>query len=165
MINFVFYALLTSFFLSCSGNTSEKKTDQQTGKNAETRILVKPPATYADTLIISSASAVFYHPDSIQLEKIKSTYKKDFFENMVHENFYQMRNARNVLIKYWPNIEIIETSSARFLLFVKADKSKVCIDLNTEGDMNGIFLFDQKKDPELIDMMNVDTALGFYFKK
>jgi hypothetical protein len=31
--------------------------------------------------------------------------------------------------------------------------------------MCGIFLFDGKKEPELADMMNIDTALGFYFEK
>jgi hypothetical protein len=76
-----------------------------------------------------------------------------------------MRNARMVLKKYWPKVRIIETSKARYLLFIKADKSKKCIDLNSKNDICGIFLFDNKKDPELIDMMNVDTALEFYFNK
>ena len=75
-----------------------------------------------------------------------------------------MRNARMVLKKYWPHIHIIETSEYRYLLFIRADNSQTCIDLDTQQDMCGILLFDRKKEPELIDMMNVDTALGFYFK-
>lgn len=87
------------------------------------------------------------------------------FESLQHDCFYQMRNARLVLQKYWPQIQIVETSKARYLLFIKADKSKTIIDLDSKNDICGIFLFDSKQDPELIDMMNVDTELGFYFKK
>ena len=110
-------------------------------------------------------SAVFYNPDSLQLDKIKAISKKDNFDTEVHNCFFLMRNARNVLKKYWPGIHISETKTHRFLLFVKKDKTRICIDLNSNGDMCGIYLFDGKKEPELADMMNIDTALGFYFKK
>jgi hypothetical protein len=110
-------------------------------------------------------SAVFYNPDSLQLDKIKAISKKEIYETDVHNCFFLMRNARIVLKKYWPNIHIIETKTNRYLLFQKHDKTKTCIDLNSEGDMCGIFLFDGKKEPELADMMNIDTALGFYFSK
>jgi hypothetical protein len=36
--------------------------------------------------------------------------------------------------------------------------------LDTKEEMFGILLFDRKKEPELVDMMNIDTALGFYFR-
>lgn len=84
-------------------------------------------------------------------------------ESNVHDCFYQMRNARLVLKKDWPKIRIIETAQNRYLLFVKSDKTKKCIDLNSRGDMCGIYLFDTVKEPEFADMMNIDTALGFYF--
>ena len=87
------------------------------------------------------------------------------FESMVHDCFYQIKNARMVLKKQWPQVKIIETSRARYLLFIKADKSKICIDLDTKNDMCGLFLFDGKKDPVLTDMTNIDTALKFYFEE
>ena len=87
------------------------------------------------------------------------------FESLTHDCFYQMRNARMVLKKYWPQVRIIETSKARYLLFIRADKRKICIDLNNKNDICGVFLFEKDKDPQLIDMMNIDTELGFYFKK
>jgi hypothetical protein len=108
---------------------------------------------------------VFYNPDSLQLAKIKAISKKEIYETQVHNCLFLMRNARIVLKKYWPKIRIIETKTNRFLLFQKADKRVTCIDLNREGDMCGIFLFDGKKEPELADMMNIETALGFYFDK
>ena len=124
----------------------------------------KPPSSFSDTLTIHYPSAVFYNPDSLQLLKIKEITEKNEYETEVHNCFYQMRNARIVLKKYWPQIHIIETSKNRYLLFVKADKSKIFIDLDNKSDMCGLLLFDGKKEPELVDMMNIETALGFYFK-
>jgi hypothetical protein len=75
-----------------------------------------------------------------------------------------MRNARLVIQNYRPKVNIIEVSKYRWLVFVKADNSKRIFDLDTINDICGIYLFDGVKDPERIDMMNIDTELGFYYK-
>lgn len=125
----------------------------------------KAPASFRDTLMVNEDAAVFYNPDSLQLQKIKQENRPDYFESMQHESFFQQRNARIVLHQNWPAIRIIETSKARWIGFVKKDKSRVYVDLDTKNDMAGILLFDTLKDPLLIDMMNVDTELFNYFKK
>lgn len=157
----IFWALL---FPGCNGTTGSRQKNQKE-ITPVTRPLSKPGSSYNDTLLINTPSAIFYNPDSIQLEKIKAVNKETVAESMVHDCFYQMRNARIVLKKYWPQIRIIETSKARYLLFAKKNQSKTYIDLNSKNDMCGIFLFDPQKEPEFIDMMNIDTALEFYFKK
>lgn len=162
--NFFFIAFL---FTGCTGIGSTKKDNTEQKKIVPPSQLQykKPPASFNDTLVINNVSAVFYTPDSLQLDKIKNILEKEEYETEVHNCFYLMRNARIVMKQYWPQIHIIETSRVRYLLFIKDDKSKTFVDLNTKNDMCGIFLFDRKKHPELIDMMNIDTALGFYFKK
>jgi hypothetical protein len=148
--------------LSCSHPAKKNIPAGITPEHKDT-IRKKPPSGFSDTLTIHYPSAVFYNPDSLQLQKIKELTSKKDFETDVHNCFYQMRNARIVLKKYWPKIQIIETSKNRYLLFVKADKTSICIDLDTNGDMCGLFLFDGEKEPQLADMMNIETALGFYF--
>lgn len=153
--------------LSCCTNkksTQKDNVEQTKISSSSPAQYKKPQASFNDTLIINSICALFYNPDSLQLNKIKGLLKKEEYETEVHNCFYLMRNARIVIKQYWPQIHIVETSRARYLLFIKADKSKTLIDLNAYTDMCGIILFDQKKAPELIDMMNIDTALGFYFK-
>jgi hypothetical protein len=90
-------------------------------------------------------SVVFYNPDSLQREKIKEITRKNVYESNEHDCYYLMRNARIVLKKYWPRIHIIETSANRYLLFVKTDKNNTCVDLNSKGDMCGIFYLMEKK--------------------
>lgn len=87
------------------------------------------------------------------------------FEGLMHDCFFQMRNAHIVLKKYYPKIKIIESTKARYLLFVKEDKSKTCIDLNSKNDICGMYIFNTEKNPQLVDMANVDTELEFYFQK
>ena len=154
---------LIVFFDSCSENP-KKNIPSDIEAEQKNTIKSKPPGSFSDTLIIDFPSAVFYNPDSLQLEKIKAISAKNEFETDVHNCFYLMRNAKIELKKYWPNIRIIETSVNRYLLFVKEDRTKTYIDLDSKVDMCGIFLFDGKKEPELADMMNIDTALSFYFE-
>jgi hypothetical protein len=160
---FIVACLLTG----CTDRDSSKKANAVQQKTVPPTPVQykKPPASFNDTLIINNMSAVFYNPDSLQLAKIKAISKKEIYETEVHNCFFLMRNARIVLKKYWPKIHIIETKTTRYLLFRMSEKRKTCIDLNSQGDMCGIFLFDGKKEPELADMMNIETALGFYFDK
>lgn len=155
-----FFALLTA----CSGDPKKNSSPENSVKKNDV-IKTKSPSSFSDTLLIDRPSAVFYNPDSIQLRKIKEQSFKNVYETDVHNCFYLMRNARRVIKKYWPRVHIIETSINRYLLFIKSDKTKTYIDLDSRGDMCGIFLFNGEKEPELADMMNIDTALGFYFEK
>jgi hypothetical protein len=150
--------------LSCT-DPSRQTTPAQNKIETKAGTKNKPPATFSDTIKINSQAAVFYTPDSLQLEKIKEISVKNEYETDVHNCFYLMRNARAALKKNWAQVHIIETSNNRYLLFIKADKKQSLIDLNSKGDMCGIFLFDGEKEPELADMMNIDTAIGFYFSK
>ncbi len=157
--------MLAIVALACScSSTPEKKNDQVKKDPAPiSRLIKKPPSSFNDTVIVDRKSAVFYNPDSLQLQKIKSVYEKRVYETLTHDCYYMMQNARNVIRKHWSRIRIIEVVRARYLLFVKKDRSKNCIDLNTKNNCCGLFLFDPLKDPEPVDMPNVDTYLGFYF--
>src|SRR5262249_16529716 len=146
------------------GARQKRETAKETQPATQPAPTKKIPSSFSDTLIIASKSAVFFNPDSLQWERMRATNPKNVYESDVHNCFYQMRNARMVLKQYYPKVRIIETSKARFLVFVKSTNEKIYVDLDTKRDVCGIFIFDRKKDPELIDMMNIDTALGFYFK-
>ncbi len=152
-------------FSNCSDSTKKKHPAAPQHRTLVRKFISKPPSSFEDTLIIKTPSAVFYKPDSAQLEKIKAINKPMVFEGLMHDCFFQMRNAHIVLKKYYPKIKIIETTKARYLLFVKEDKSSTCIDLNGNNDICGMYFFNTKKDPLLADMTNVDTDLEFYFKK
>jgi len=150
---------------SCNNDNRKNVAQNETIAKPKSPIIKKPGSSFNDTLIIKTKSAVFYMPDSVQMGKIKTVNEKTIYDLLEHNCHFQMENAREVIKKYWPQIKIIETSKYRFLLFEKANKEKKCIDLNDKNDICGLFLFDRKKDPVLVDMPNIDTQLSLYFSR
>jgi len=170
-INIIPVFLSSVFFclvFSCSNNSGADnlaiKNADPINVNKTKKISHKPGCTYQDTVIIDVASAVFYYPDSLQLEEIKQLTDSVVYIGSTHEYFYMMRNARAVIKKEWPDLKIIEAKNYRYLLFIKKDNSKKCIDLDSYDNMYGLFVFDGKKPPELVDMMNINTQISFYLK-
>ncbi len=157
--------ILLIVLFSCKETNNKNISAKDTTTQAVPLHIKKPPGSFNDTLYISKRSAVFFSVDSLQLKALEEIMQKNVFESMTHESFFQMRNARLVIKKYWPGLTIIETSKHRWLAFIDNTNSKTTIDLNEKNDISGIFLFEPEKKPEMIDMMNIDTALGFYFEK
>ena len=159
----VFYIILP-FCVACrdgSAKTPQSKPPSNPVKNYP----IKPPTSYSDTLKIDSKAAIFYYPDSVQLEKLRAASDTSKFDAVMHESFYQFRYIHIVLNKYWPGIPVIEAKKIRYLLFIKADKSRVMIDLNTKNDPHGLIVFDPQKDPSQLEMTNAESELGFYFSE
>lgn len=159
--------LLTLIFqagllLSCT-NREQKARGQTARPAANKQQLIKPPSSYTDTIKPGFPVAVFYHPDSLQVVQFKKVNDSMVFASIIHENFYQMRNSRIILSKYYLYIKQLEVTNARYLLFEKAGGEKICIDLDTRKDPFGLIVFDGRKDPLAVDMTNIDSELGFYF--
>jgi hypothetical protein len=161
LILFGFFIL---FICSCNNNTPKDKGQKDTVTENKNHIIPKPGTGFSDTLIINTKAAVFFSPDSIQMEKIKGVNEKRIFDMLTHDCHYQMLNAKNSLSQDWPQIKIVEAKKVRYLLFIKEDQSKLIIDLNQKNDICGLFLFDRKKNPVLADMPNIDTVLRLFFK-
>jgi hypothetical protein len=161
---FLFWFLAASLILSCADSPQQNKTVEKNSKNKSLPIQ-KPASNNHDTLKINSTAAVFYYSDSLQLKKIRSLTDTAAYEANMHEYFFLMRNAHLVIEKNKPQLNIIEAKNVRYLLFIHADKTAECIDLDKKFDPYGLFLFDGKKSPQFVDMDNIDTDLGFYFSK
>ncbi len=150
-------------FIFCAENETRKNPDGLAGGKQEIRH--KPPSSYNDTLSIDFPSAVFYNPDSLQLEKMWAITDSGIMESQLHECYFLMRSSRFSLQSNWPEIKIIELKNARFLLFKHIDGEREYIDLDTRNDPCGILLFDGRKKARLADMANIDSELAFYFEK
>ena len=155
---------ISLFILSCNdqGARENKNTSVQ---DLNQPALTKPIASFQDTLSVAFPAAIFYHPDSLQIEKIKTITEPAVFDATMHEYFFQMKNAQRSIKRDWPELRIVEAKNVRFLLFRGKDGDSSYIDLNTKNDPYGLFLFQPSKKPRVADMMNIDTELGFYFKK
>jgi len=159
--------LLSSYFillllLACRPQSGKNGAANDNSKK-EQKLLTKPPAAFSDTLEINSRAAVFYYPDSIQLEKIKAGIGTSTFDAIMHEYYYQFRFVHIELGNQWPGIKIVEAKNARHLLFMKADKSREIIGLDTKYDPYGLFVFHPQKDPVQLELTNAVSEIDFYF--
>lgn len=158
--------IIGSLFSSCKDQSS--KTPRQSGNKttagAKPDIRKKPGSGFHDSLIITTSTAVFFEPDSVQMEKIRSVNEPGIFESLTHECYYQMRNARLVIQRNRPDISIKAALKVRWLIFKKSNGS-ITVDLDEINNICGIYLFDGVKDPIRVDMTNIDSELGFYFRK
>ena len=159
----IYIVSVLSLTVSCSSNPAPEK--EKSTSLSRQQVNTKPPSNFMDTMQIDFPAAVFYHPDSLQLKKIKELTDSAIFEATMHEYFFQMRNARMSIKRDWSLLKIVEAKNIRFLLFKGKDNDSTYIDLNTKNDSHGLFLFQPGKKPHYADMMNIDTELGYYFKK
>jgi hypothetical protein len=150
---------------ACINRHKKKHETKIEAKKELLAVYKKPVSNYQDSLHIDVPAAVFYHPDSLQLLNIKSITDSSVYDGTMHEFFYQMRNARIVIKINRPGLKIIDAKNCRYLVFHKKDGSAEFIDLDTKNDAYGLFLFNLNKSPLLVDMMNIDTALDFYFQE
>jgi hypothetical protein len=156
-----------SCLLACSCQSIETSNQDLATKKpgARPKHVQKPPAAFQDTLIIKSQAAVFYYPDSIQILKIKDSLDSSVYKGIMHSYFYQLRNAHIVLNKLWPKLKIYDAKKFRYLLFIEKDADNFCIDLNKKNELYGLIVFSKKKQPEDVDMTNLETQISFYLKE
>ena len=158
--------LVILILFSCSGSgNNNNNSNPGTAREKKFEAKGKPPSSFSDTVTINFLAAVFYHADSLQLEKIRAITDSGVFESTMHEYLYQMKYSRTVLKNNWPKIKIVEIKEARFILFKLEDETNECIDLNIISDPYGVIIFNRKKKSEQVDMTNIDTDLYFYFGK
>jgi hypothetical protein len=164
LFSFLLLSLNCIILFSCNNTGSVKTETEVKAVDTVSKFLPKPASSFPDTLFVNFQAAVFYHPDSLQFLKIEAQTDSIMFDGSMHEFFYQMRNARIVIKKSWPEMSIIEAKNYRYLLFINQDGSRECIDLDTKNDAYGLFVFNGEKAPLAIDMSNIETEVYFYLK-
>src|SRR5215204_25205 len=158
LVGFGSLVLFLPLFVGPGCSDSPPKVVQQQGESKETTVRNnKPGSSFTDTVKINSPAAVFYSPDSLQLEKLRVITDTIIYESTMHDCFYQMRNSRRILERDYKNVRIIEVKNARYLVFKKINGEKEYLDLNTQNDPCGLFIFDTRKSRKLVDMTNVET--------
>ena len=145
----------------CNDYSESKKVPTHSNTS---KLYKKPGSSFPDTLVIAESVAVLFRPDSAQLLRLKAETNARVFEGSLHEYFYQQRYARIALKKDWPSLQIREVDHYRFLLFVKKDKSRHLVDLDSIPDSFGLLVFNRMKSPLLVDMTNLETGISFYIK-
>ena len=157
-------AIIATFFAILYGQACRQKPARlQNQGTHEVKARAKPPSSFTDTLFIETPAAVFYYPDSVQVEKIKSLTDPQVFDGSIHEYHYLQKNARKAAKQFNSRLPIIDAQNVRFLIFLSKGQKDTCIDLDTRDDAFGMFIASPNKKPHPVDMANIDRELPAYF--
>jgi len=159
-----FITCLFFVMVSCNNNQSNKEDAAIAKPVARPKYVKKPASTYQDTLTVNTQAAVFYYPDSLQLTKLWALIDTNVYKGLMHSCLYQVRYAHRTIKKEWPKLIIKESNLYRYLLFIKKGGSRQYVDLDTQGDTYGLFVFDGKNAAVPVDMTNIETQFSFYLK-
>jgi hypothetical protein len=164
--------LLSLTVFSCGTNDRKHETKLDTSiSSADTALQIdvfrKPIAMQTslseiDTLTIDKKAAVYYQPDSLQMEKrMKRVGESDFREGM-DDYIYYINISTEYLEKQ--GLRIIDAKNKKYLRFVMTDKKEKLIKLDTLEELWGIYLFDPKKKPHYADIIEIEEDYKKYFK-
>ncbi|HRG67939.1 MAG TPA: hypothetical protein PLS73_03780 [Saprospiraceae bacterium] len=161
LYNYLLWILNVIMIIACDSKSKNTSNENLTEKP----IYHKPQSNFSDSLIIKGVAAVFYYPDSAQLKAIKSITDPKILDGTLHELEYQFKYSHKIIKANWKELTIIEAQNVRFLVFKNEKGKDHTIDLNSYDDPYGLFVYNGKKLPILIDMTNLEQGLYYYLKK
>jgi hypothetical protein len=138
-------------FTSCINN-------DRAGKN------LQQPATIDnfDTLTIDRKAAVFYSPDSIQIEKRKKEIGEDGFYVGADDYLNYLQTSQDFLDSV--KLPIIDAKDKKYLKFILDDKSQTVIKLDTLPELWGIYFFNPGKKEALVNITMIYEEYNNYFR-
>ncbi|HWR33942.1 MAG TPA: hypothetical protein VN451_10460 [Chitinophagaceae bacterium] len=148
-----------TLFTACS-NKSNK--DKATAKDSLVQTTSTIPSNNMDTLTIDKNAAVFYSPDSAQMEKWKKTVGEKDFETVADDWSFYMNSTSEYLQTTTTPVE--NASDKKVLKFVKTDKSITLVRLDTLSNYWGVYLFTPAKEPKYADLTMMQDEYKSYFK-
>lgn len=139
---------------------SSVDTAQQVDTSQKQIVTTKPPSD-TDTLTIDTKAAVFFQPDSLQMQKrMKEVGEENF--RAADDYIYYVNTSAEYLEK--KSLPVIDAKNKKYLKFVMTDKNVQFIKLDTLKELWGMYLFDPKKKPHYADMTVIEDDYKNYFK-
>jgi hypothetical protein len=152
-------SLAIIFLAACSGKSGKKETPvTDTIKQSTTT----PVTNNTETLVIDKNAAVFYNPDSAQMEKWKKEAGGKNFETVIDDWSSYMNSSSEYLTT--TGLPVIDASGKKLLKFVKADHSVTEVRLDTLSNYWGMYLFSTAKEPQYADIIMMEESYKKYFK-
>jgi len=115
-----------------------------------------------DTLTIDMKAAVFYQPDSLQMEKRMKEVGEAEFRMGADDYIYYVNMSVEYLEKQ--DLKVYDAKNKKYLKFLLADKRVKVIKLDSLKELWGMYFFDPKKMPYAADMTIIEDEYKNYFE-
>ena len=168
--SFNFILLLSLTVISCSTN-DQKQTNSDTAVSTshtirtiqpEDRITTDTTASTSDTMIIDRKAAVFYQPDSLQMEQRMKAVGEADFRAGADDYIYYVNVSAEYLEKQ--GLPVFDAKGRKYLKFVFADKQIQMVKLDTLKELWGMYLFEPGKKVYSADITMIEEEYKSYYK-
>ena len=162
---------LTVFSCTTSDKKQERKpgtlvsptSTKPKGRIIKNGITTETSLLEGDTLTIAKTAAVFYQPDSLQIQKrMKQVGETDFRIGM-DDYIYSVNTSVEFLQKQ--GLPVLDAKNRKYLKFVSADKKFQLIKLDTLQELWGMYLFDPDKKPHYADITGIEEDYKTYYSR
>ena len=159
---------LTVFSCTTSDKKQERKpgtlvsptSTKPKGRIIKNGITTETSLLEGDTLTIAKTAAVFYQPDSLQIQKrMKQVGETDFRIGM-DDYIYSVNTSVEFLQKQ--GLPVFDAKSKKYLKFVSPGKEAQIVRPDTLQELWGMYLFDPKKKPLAVDMTVIEDEYKNY---
>ena len=116
----------------------------------------------SDTLTIDKACAVFYQPDSLQMEMRMKQVGQDEFRQGADDYIYYINTSAEYLES--KGLPVIDAKNKRYLKFVSRNGQVQVIKSDTLAELWGMYLFDPKKKTYAADITMIDEEYENYYR-
>jgi hypothetical protein len=144
--------------IACAQNVKEKKNTKDSFTNSNSKLNENSIKSFQ----VKGRCAVFYSPDSIEIEHLKNKIGEDNFYGVVDDNNYYNSEAMKILES--KNIKIIITDN-RYIEFIKDNGQTTLLDKKSFEAKWGVILFDGKKEPLSVNPVEIAPDVEKYFQK
>lgn len=147
---------------SCATNDSAKERANVADKLSKAEV-PSPPVSpgETDTLVVDAKAAVFYQPDSLQIEARKKEAGEEDFRAGMDDYLYYMNQSWQYL--EGQRLPVLDAKGTKFIKFVTANGIQL-VRLDTLSELWGVYLFDPSKGAYKADMTAVEAEYKNYYK-
>lgn len=149
---------------ACQNQVQEKPKEPAATSNgiAELHIALTPDPEPSDTLTIDEKSAVFFQPDSLQIERRKKKAGETDFYAGADDYIFYMNSALQFLDSV--KLKTVEARDKKYLRFVGRDASQQLIRIDTLSELWGMYFFEPSKTARLANVLDIDESYSSYYK-
>jgi hypothetical protein len=161
---------LTVFSCTTSDKKQERKpgtlvsptSTKPKGRIIKNGITTETSLLEGDTLTIAKTAAVFYQPDSLQIQKRMKRVGETDFRIGMDDYIYSVNTSVEFLQKQ--GLPVFDAKSKKYLKFVSPGKEAQIVRLDTLQELWGMYLFDPKKKPLAVDMTVIEDEYKNYYQ-
>lgn len=154
---------LAVFIVSCGARKESESVTTQTSYAVRTET-AKLSRIATDTVVISERAAIFFDPDTVQIEKAKKEcLEEDDFYTAADDNLYYMWLASNFIDSV--KLKKVDIMGKKVLKFVSATGGATFVNLDTVNWLWGVYFFDPQKKPHDADVVSIEEEYHKYFKQ